>query len=284
VDVELAKRLASAAPPDATRRLWLLVAEHTVATTGRTDPKLALRVLDECPTAAPNATRARGGGATEGAAGERPTASGGSALPGEKVLSIEDVLPFFGDMATIDDFKAKVVEALEAYDAQIDGLKKEMDGLAESAREVHRELDALAARQLTVSPHTKCALSGQRVLEGPFYVFPSGFACAQQPLIRFVTPHLPPHKQRRVRDLCARLGYPPPPLAPASAPAPNARGGGAAASKAAAEREAAKEQERLEALREGPGATLSAAERDAFQLQLDDLVRTGGGVLLGGLL
>jgi hypothetical protein len=194
------------------------------------------------------------------------------------VLSIEDVLPFFGDMATIDDFKAKVVDALEAYDAQIDGLKKEMDGLAESAREVHRELDALAARQLTVSPHAKCALSGQRVLEGPFYVFPSGFACAQQPLIRFVTPHLPPHKQRRVRDLCARLGYPPPPPPPAPAPT---LGGGTAASKAAAAREAAKEQERLEALREGPGATLSAAERDAFQLQLDDLVRTGGGSCLG---
>jgi hypothetical protein len=148
--------------------------------------------------------------------------------------------------------------------------------------QVHRAIDALGERQLTVDPQALCPLSGKRVFDGPFYVFPSGYACAQQPLIAHVTPHLPTHKQRRVRDLCARLGYAPPPrsMRPnglnlnmnSSSSSSSAKQQQAALLEKEA-REEAKEQERLEALRAGPGASLSASERDAFQTQLDDLVR-----------
>ena len=145
--------------------------------------------------------------------------------------------------------------------------------------QVHRAIDALGERQLTVDPQALCPLSGKRVFDGPFYVFPSGYACAQQPLIAHVTPHLPPHKQRRVRDLCARLGYPPPPrsmLPNGLKLNPNTSSTSAKQQQEALlekeVREEAKEQERLEALRAGPGASLSASEREAFQTQLDDMV------------
>lgn len=54
-DVPLAKTLASSVPSartlpaaaDRQRRLWLAVARHTVSTLGRTDPRRALRILDE---------------------------------------------------------------------------------------------------------------------------------------------------------------------------------------------------------------------------------------------
>lgn len=74
-------------------------------------------------------------------------------------------------------------------------------------------------------------------------------AIDQAPLVNFGTPHLPP-----------------PPSSAWSAHVRASRGGVAAEA-------AATEVERLEALRAGPEASLSAAERGAFQAQLGDLVR-----------
>lgn len=110
-----------------------------------TDPKLALGILDECPSVTTNTPAGASSSGADSKRSASAAAAGGAAATSSsnaaatataKVLTIEDVLPFFGEMATIDDFKAKVVEALETYDAHIDGLKREMDGFAESAREV----------------------------------------------------------------------------------------------------------------------------------------------------
>jgi len=127
-----------------------------------TDPKRALGILDECPSISnPSAAALTSSSSSKqdpkrassaaGGAGGTASSSSGSNAPTTKVLTIEDVLPFFGEMATIDDFKAKVVEALETYDAQIDGLKREMDGFAESAREVKiggRVIEVLVVRAI----------------------------------------------------------------------------------------------------------------------------------------
>ncbi len=115
--------------PQAKRRLWLLVAKHAVDKAGKT-PRAALEVLKECPRGASGA-----------------------------LIKIEDMLPLFQDFATIDDFKDRIVEALEAYDKTIEDLKKDMDGIEAAAGEVSRDMAVLANRTLSIDASTECALS-----------------------------------------------------------------------------------------------------------------------------
>lgn len=43
------------------------------------------------------------------------------------MIKIEDVLPLFPNFVQIDDFKEAICQSLEEYNAQIAGLKDEMD-------------------------------------------------------------------------------------------------------------------------------------------------------------
>jgi hypothetical protein len=100
-------KLAAAAPIAATslrRRLWLLVARHVCGTVGARDPKQALRLLDECPSYADafSSSSAEGndGGDGKGSSGSGAGGGKGAGRSGP-VLTIEDVLPFFGDFKEV---------------------------------------------------------------------------------------------------------------------------------------------------------------------------------------
>lgn len=49
------------------------------------------------------------------------------------LLKIEDILPFFPDFVTIDNFKGAITDSLTRYNRQIDELKAEMDEATEIA-------------------------------------------------------------------------------------------------------------------------------------------------------
>jgi hypothetical protein len=53
-------------------------------------------------------------------------------LPGG-LLKIEDILPFFPDFFTIDNFKGAITDSLMRYNRQIEDLKGEMDEATEIA-------------------------------------------------------------------------------------------------------------------------------------------------------
>lgn len=84
---------------------------------GLKDPKRALGVLDECPTApgggiiffsqSPHGGSNSGGGGGSGVAGGGAggSSSSGGGVVSSPVLRVEDLLPFFPDFVTIDDFK-----------------------------------------------------------------------------------------------------------------------------------------------------------------------------------
>lgn len=165
VDVELAKENADQ-PEDeeARKRLWLLIAKHSIESQASTAE--AMQILDECP-----------------------------------LLQIEDILPFFSDFVTINDFKTKIVESLEEYDLKIDQLKGSMEDLTENARGIYREIEQLQERKFIVPANETCALSGRPILSGPFYVFPSGFNYLADALLQHVRPHLDAKKAARVREL-----------------------------------------------------------------------------------
>lgn len=48
-------------------------------------------------------------------------------------MKIEDILPFFPDFVTIDDFKGAITDSLTRYNKQIEELKGEMDEATEIA-------------------------------------------------------------------------------------------------------------------------------------------------------
>jgi hypothetical protein len=48
-------------------------------------------------------------------------------------LKIEDILPFFPDFVTIDNFKGAITDSLTRYNRQIEELKAEMDEATEIA-------------------------------------------------------------------------------------------------------------------------------------------------------
>jgi len=51
------------------------------------------------------------------------------------LLKIEDILPFFPDFVTIDNFKGAITDSLTRYNRQIEELKAEMDESTEIAGE-----------------------------------------------------------------------------------------------------------------------------------------------------
>lgn len=142
-------------------------------------------------------------------------------LESTPLLKIEDILPFFPDFITIDDFKEDICDALEEYGHQIEQLKTEMNSATEAAEAIKREIADLRNRFVVVDAAAKCDSCGQQLLARQFYVFPCQHAFHADCLIREVrnkcgwfqlsmeadnmcpqvTQHLPTHTLRRVLDL-----------------------------------------------------------------------------------
>ncbi|KAI8004498.1 Vacuolar sorting protein 18 [Camellia lanceoleosa] len=98
VDPELAKAEADKVEDDEDlrKKLWLMVAKHVVEQekgTKRENIRKAIAFLKET----------------------------------DRLLKIEDILPFFPDFALIDDFKEAICSSLEDYNKQIEQLKQEMN-------------------------------------------------------------------------------------------------------------------------------------------------------------
>lgn len=143
-------------------------------------------------------------------------------LESTPLLKIEDILPFFPDFITIDDFKEDICDALEEYGHQIEQLKTEMNSATEAAEAIKRDIADLRNRFVVVDAAAKCDSCGEQLLARQFYVFPCQHAFHADCLIREVssffadprrpdqtnthplsqvTQHLPTHTLRRVLDL-----------------------------------------------------------------------------------
>lgn len=67
------------------------------------------------------------------AASTRHAAHTNTTLHAGGLLKIEDILPFFPDFVTIDNFKGAITDSLTRYNRQIEELKAEMDEATEIA-------------------------------------------------------------------------------------------------------------------------------------------------------
>ncbi|XP_038211746.1 vacuolar protein sorting-associated protein 18 homolog isoform X2 [Zerene cesonia] len=169
VDITLAKSVA-AMPDDAgtQKRLWLGVAEHII--TKNQDIKEAMALLEEC-----------------------------------SLIKIEDILPFFSDLTTIDHFSEPICQSLEEYNNQIEELKVEMEDATKSAECVRNEIQSFRNRSVLVSVADVCRVCDIALLLRPFYLFPCAHRFHTDCLLAHIQPALPPARRNKLADLQRQL-------------------------------------------------------------------------------
>ncbi|KAF8061305.1 VPS18 [Scenedesmus sp. PABB004] len=230
-DLALAQAVASAPEDDdgLRRKLWLAIAKHVVQGGERGDD-----------------AHGGGGGGDDAAPGGDQAARIKLAVEFLKeaggLLVIEDVLPFFPDFVTIDNFKGAITDSLDRYSRQIEALKGEMDEATEIAEAVRRDLRLLGSRAAVVSSRQTCAACGRAILDPPpnprglpdggavppFYLFPTGQAfhilCAAGEVVAYGGEA----RAGRVRKLLGKLARaePAPPGGQACGEAGGGGGGG----------------------------------------------------------
>ena len=169
-DTELAKQNADK-PDDSEelkKKLWLKIARHVVEE--EKDIKRAMEFLQECP-----------------------------------LLKIEDILPFFPDFVTIDNFKDAICTSLQEYNRHIEALKTEMDEATESAREIRAEIHSFRNRYAVVRSQDKCSACGYPLMMRAFYLFPCAHKFHSDCLVAEVLPHLPMNVRARASELQRKI-------------------------------------------------------------------------------
>eukprot|EP01138_Halocafeteria_seosinensis_P015643 gb/GECG01015964.1/.p1 GENE.gb/GECG01015964.1/~~gb/GECG01015964.1/.p1 ORF type:complete len:1144 (+),score=132.33 gb/GECG01015964.1/:1-3432(+) len=101
-------------------------------------------------------------------------------------ISIEDILPYLPDDTVIDHFKENIIDALKRCGNKIETLRNKMKSSSQSAKVIQDDIYALSYRYGVVHGNQICPLSGKRVVEGPFYMFPSGNTYREEALCEFV--------------------------------------------------------------------------------------------------
>jgi len=169
-DTELAKQNAD--KPDDNeelkKKLWLKIARHVVEK--EKNIERAMEFLQECP-----------------------------------LLKIEDILPFFPDFVTIDNFKDAICTSLQEYNKHIETLKTEMDEATGSAREIRAEINSFRNRFAVVRSHDKCSACGYPLMMRAFYLFPCSHKFHADCLVAEVLPHLPLSVSSRASELQRRI-------------------------------------------------------------------------------
>lgn len=118
-----------------------------------------------------------------------------------ELLKIEDLIPFFPDFVTIDDFKEEICSALEEYSRNIDNLKKEMDESSLTSQNIKVDIAALDHRYAIVEPGEKCYECSYPLLSRQFFVFPCQHAFHSDCLGRKVMEQAGVGKSRKIREL-----------------------------------------------------------------------------------
>lgn len=136
-DLELAKQIADlpAIDRELKKKLWLKIAQQIIAQSN--DMQQLSILLNEC-----------------------------------QHLSIEDVLPFFPDVLTIDPFREPICASLKGYKSKIDELRKDIAEISDSIKQIREEIRFSKNDHCFVRTQDVCSLCKINVLSREFYQFP----------------------------------------------------------------------------------------------------------------
>ena len=157
-DLSLAKNIAKSATDfDQTlsKKLWLLIAQHVISKDF--DISKATLVLRES----------------------------------NDVIKIEDILPFFPDFVTIDDFKEAICQSLEGYNSHINELKNEVAEATVEADDLRRDIQEYKGHSITVGQNDICTVCKQLLLTQHFFLFDCGHHVHENCLVLSIRQHLP---------------------------------------------------------------------------------------------
>ncbi|KAI3432414.1 hypothetical protein D9Q98_003968 [Chlorella vulgaris] len=191
------------------RKLWLAIARHLIGA----EPG--------APGSSSFGSGGFGGGDSEGGASPKAqrvhmVTSLLEAAAG--AVRIEDVLPLFPDFVEIDAFKEAICSSLEAYNREIEGLKREMQQATHTAQAIREDLARLEHRTAALDAAEACARCSRPLAApapasaGPaggalprLYLFPTGNAFHASCLCAEVCELAPAVQRGRICQLAERL-------------------------------------------------------------------------------
>lgn len=116
-------------------------------------------------------------------------------------IAIEDVLPYFPDFVTIDQFKDSIRSSLAAYTEKIHFLKENIDQAASSAQLIRADIQNIKQKSITVNSNDSCSECKFRLMTRRFYVFPCGHKFHGDCLYQTSKYYLLATKRRRIEEL-----------------------------------------------------------------------------------
>ena len=116
-------------------------------------------------------------------------------------IAIEDVLPYFPDFVTIDQFKDAIRSSLAAYTEKINSLKQSIDQAAASAQSIRQDIQSIRQRSINVNVNDNCSQCKFRLMTRRFYVFPCMHKFHADCLYQVSQAYILPNRQRRIEEL-----------------------------------------------------------------------------------
>ncbi|KAF6779624.1 hypothetical protein AHF37_00836 [Paragonimus kellicotti] len=169
-NIALAKEIAQNESLSQTtrRQLWLNIARHAIG--GQSDIQEATSLLRECP-----------------------------------LLKLEDILPYFRDFVTIDQFKDAICAALDSYHQRIEEVKREMHVTMQSTNALRKQLDCLRYSYEELDVDSRCAHCNHVLILRAFYVFPCGHHFHTSCLIELVQSYITSEQEAELTELFKAL-------------------------------------------------------------------------------
>ncbi|OON22044.1 hypothetical protein X801_02058 [Opisthorchis viverrini] len=117
------------------------------------------------------------------------------------LLKLEDLLPYFHDFVTIDQFKDAICASLDSYHQRIGEVKREMHVTMRSTNVLRKQLDTLRYRYEELDVANRCVHCKHILLLRAFYVFPCGHQFHMNCLIQLIQPLLTAEEKTELNDL-----------------------------------------------------------------------------------
>lgn len=116
-------------------------------------------------------------------------------------IAIEDVLPYFPDFVTIDQFKDAIRGSLASYTDKIQSLKENIDNAASSAQLIRADIQNIRQKSININVSDSCSQCKYRLMTRRFYVFPCAHKFHSDCLYNVCRPYLTQNKQKRIEEL-----------------------------------------------------------------------------------
>lgn len=118
-----------------------------------------------------------------------------------ETIAIEDVLPYFPEFVTIDQFKEAIRTSLASYTERINSLKENIEQAAKSAQLIRRDIQLIRQKSITVNTSDLCSKCKFRLMTRRFYVFPCMHKFHSDCLYQASAPYFAQSRQKRIEEL-----------------------------------------------------------------------------------